>query len=310
MYLLLNENAAGGTAGNKWRRIINQINSRFDHLKVLSIYDKTSIDQILTEPYDEDNNKIIIAGGDGTINYFINKLLSAKNGKEVKSISVGVLGIGSSNDFCKPFNKESFINGVPTKINFEDAQLRDVGVLKYKSNNKMFSRYFLLNASIGVTAEANNIFNNPDKALKFLKKYFTSIAIICAAVKTIIKHKNFLVQIIFDSFDKYSFSISNLSIVKSPNFSGDLCYPIEADYNNGLYDVYLAHSMKRIQLINLLRSLGKKAFPQNNFTKYCRAPKIKVFSDSDFLVEFDGEVISTNYAEFSILKEYLKVCRN
>jgi diacylglycerol kinase (ATP) len=310
MYLLLNDKAAGGTAKKKWQRIKNKIQHRFDHLKIVNTYDQSVTEQILRELDTTNNNKIIIAGGDGTINYFINKLMEAKDEKEIKSISIGVLGIGSSNDFCKPFNKESFINRVPCRINFEDAQLRDVGIIKYRSNNGLLCKYFLLNASIGVTAEANNIFNNPDKVLKFLKKYFTSAAIIYAAVKTIINHKNFLAQITFDPFDKYSFRISNLSIVKSPNFSGNLCYPIEANYQNGLYDVYLAHSMRRNQLINLLRSLSNKIFPQSSSTKYCKAPKIKVRSENDFLVEFDGEVISTNYAEFSILKEYLKVCMN
>jgi diacylglycerol kinase (ATP) len=237
MYLLLNDKAAGGTAKKKWESIKNQIQARFDNLKIVNIYDQTAMEQILKELDKINENKVIIAGGDGTINYFINKLMEAKNENEIKSISIGVLGIGSSNDFCKPFNKESFINGVPCKINFKDAQLRDVGILKYRSNNGLLCKYFLLNASIGVTAEANNIFNNPDKVLKFLKKYFTSAAIIYSALKTIINHKNFLVQITFDPFDKYSFGISNLSIVKSPNFSGNLCYPIEANYQNGLYDV-------------------------------------------------------------------------
>jgi len=310
MYLLLNEKAAGGTAKKKWDRIKNHILKKFDHLKVINIFDQHAIDQILIEPNNENEQKVIIAGGDGTVNYFINKLLSVKNEKEMESISIGILGIGSSNDFCKPFNIKSFINGVPCKINFKDALLRDVGMIKYKSNNEMLSKYFLLNASIGVTAEANNIFNNTDIVLKFLKKHFTNLAILYAAVQTIIKHKNFVAQLSFGPFEKYSFHVSNLSIVKSPNFSGNLCYPIEADYHNGLYDVYLAHSMKRTQLINLLRSLGKKVFPKNNFTKYCKAPKIKVSSESNFLVEFDGEVISTNYAEFSLLKEHLKICKN
>jgi diacylglycerol kinase (ATP) len=236
--------------------------------------------------------------------------MEAKNENEIKSISIGVLGIGSSNDFCKPFNKESFINGVPCKINFKDAQLRDVGILKYRSDSGLLCKYFLLNASIGVTAEANNIFNNPDIVLRFLKKHFTNLAIMYAALKTILNHKNLIMQTTLGAYETYTYSISNLSIVKSPNFSGNLCYPIEANYQNGLYDVYLAHSMNKLKLINLLRFLSNKLFPQNNFTKYYKAPKIKITSESDFLVEFDGEVISTNYVEFSILKEYLKVCKN
>ena len=98
-------------------------------------------------------------------------------------------------------------------------------MIKYKVGSEFFHKYFLLNASMGVTAEANNLFNNPDAVLKFLKKHFTGLAILYAAFRTIFSYKNFEAKIIFDSYETYSFNISNLSIIKSPNISGDLSYP-------------------------------------------------------------------------------------
>ena len=212
--------------------------------------------------------------------------------------------------FISQFKEDNLINDIPVKVDFNSCEQRDVGVIKYKLGSEFLHKYFLLNASIGVTAEANNLFNKPDRVLKFFKKHFTGLAILYSAIKTIFSYKNFETKIIFDSYEAYSFNISNLSIIKSPNISGDLSYPSDADYQNGLYDIYLTHSMNKLDLITLLKSLANKDFPKNDKTKYCKTSKIKVTAEKNFLIEFDGETISTNYAEFSILNKYLNICTN
>jgi len=308
MNILLNTSAAGGNAEKKWDTMEDVILKRFNEVKVFDLHNENIMDNIIKEAIEKDDKDFIIAGGDGTVNYFINKMMEVLDEKEIKNIKIGVVGIGSSNDFCKPFSPEIFINNIPCKINFNNTQLRDLGVVKYKSGSQILHKYFILNASLGVTAEANNLFNNPDPILKFLKKHFASLAILYAAIKTIFSYNNFNAKIIFDSYETFSFPISNLSIIKNPNISGDLSYPGEADYQNGLYDIYLAHSMNKFNLINLLKSLSNKAFPKNEKTLHCKTSKIKVIAENNFLIEFDGEIISTNYAEFSILKKYLNIC--
>jgi diacylglycerol kinase (ATP) len=310
MNVIINKYAAGGTAEKKWELIKDLINQRFDNINLIDVQNQIGLANVIKEAIVEENKDFIIAGGDGTINLFLNKAIEIVGEKTIKLFRFGAIGIGSSNDFHKPFQADSTILGIPIKTNFKDSQLRDVGIIRYKSGLETLQKYFLLNASIGVTAEANNLFNHPDRILYFLKKRFTSLAILYAALRTIFTYKNSEVKISSDSTGRYSLPISNLSITKSPHFSGDLCYPNEADYQNGLYDIYLAHSMNKYDLIKLLTSLGKKTFPENKKTKHSRTSKIIISSKANFLIEFDGETITTNYAEFSILKEYLKICIN
>ena len=308
MYLILNKYAAGGRVEKKWEHVKDAIIQRFDNINIIDLQNHMTLETVIKEAFEKDDKDFIIAGGDGTINLFINKLIGTTDVKEIKDVRIGSIGIGSSNDFHKPIIKENLINEIPIKINFNSSEPRDVGVIKYRTGSEFLHKYFLLNASIGVTAEANNLFNKPDSILKILKKYFTPLAILYAAVKTIFAYKNYEAKIIFKSNEAYSFRISNLSIIKNPNFSGDLSYPGEANYQNGIYDVFLAHSMNKLDLINLLKSLSKKSFPKNGKTKYCTSSKIKITAENNFLIEFDGEIISTNCAEFSILNKYLNIC--
>jgi diacylglycerol kinase family enzyme len=310
MYLLLNKYAGGGSAEKKWKQIKNSIIQRFDNIHVIDLQNHLELENVIKEGIEKGDKDFIMAGGDGTINLFLNRIINFVDEKKIKLFRIGAIGIGSSNDFHKPLQKNSIISGFPTKINFKDSQLRDVGVIRYKSDEKFLKKYFLINASIGITAEANNFFNKPDFILKFLKRHFTPLAILYPALKKIFAYKNLESQIIYDSSETHSYSVSNLSIIKNPNFSGNLSYPCEADYQNGLFDIYLAHSMNKNNLISLLISLGKKIFPKNEKTKHSITSNITISSKSNFLIEFDGEIIATNYAEFSILKEYLNICTN
>jgi len=310
MYLILNKYAAGGSAAKKWEKVKKVIYKMFDDINVVDIDKSSLIDNVIKQLIKDSEKDFIIAGGDGTINKFINRLIKIVDKKDLENINIGAIGIGSSNDFHKPINKETLINEIPAKINFNRYEPRDVGMIKYKSGSETLNKYFLLNASIGVTAEANNLFNEPDPVLKFLKKYFVPMSILYAAVITIFTYKNFEAKIVFDSSETYSFRISNLSIIKNPNISSNLSYPSQANYQDGLYQIYLAHSMNKLDLIKLLSSLSKKGFPKNEKTKYCKTDKIKVTAENNFLIEFDGEIISTNYAEFSILNKYLNICTN
>ncbi len=308
MYLLLNTYAGGGSAKMKWKQIESAVQKKINEVKIINLGNSEDISKVIQEAEKNDDRDFIIAGGDGTINLFINDLINTIDSTEIIKYKIGAIGIGSSNDFHKPGHSENLINGIPSKIDFNRCEQRDVGLIKYKAGSEFFHKYFLLNASMGVTAEANNVFNSPDAVLKFLKKHFTGLAILYSALRTIFAYKNFEARIIFDTYETYSFNISNLSIIKNPNISGNLSYPGEANYQNGLYDIYLTHYMSKLDLINLLKSLSKKVFPQNGKTKYCKTSKLKVTSENNFLIEYDGETISTNYAEFSILNKYLNIC--
>ena len=132
---------------------------------------------------------IVSAGGDGSVHYLVNHLL--KDGKEYASnVTLGAIGLGSSNDFLKPFGEK--IKGIPVRINYSKGTLlHDTGMVTYMDDANLEQRkFFIVNASVGVTAKANWNFNNPDYFLRFLKKQKTSSTIVYADNTNVRKHSN------------------------------------------------------------------------------------------------------------------------
>jgi len=228
---------------------------------------------------------------------------------DLKQIKIGAVGIGSSNDFHKPFHPKNTIERVPYKLNFKDAVERDIGCLLYEKDSKTFKKYFLINASLGITAEGNNLFNNPDFTLRSLKKLNTQNAITYAVIKNILTYKNFKVTIGGNN-ESFTANISNMGILKSAFFTGKLRYQSDPLPDNGLFDVHLYESLSKVKLLKLFYNLsnGKPDISLNK--KFWRTDRIKISSEKEFAVEFDGEVITTKSAEFSVIPELIKVCIN
>lgn len=308
MVILVNKNSGGGTALNKWNQVYPKLNLN-DSSQPFFVGANGSVDEYVLEALHKGKTDFVIAGGDGSINYFLNQLINLVEPDILKEIKIGAIGIGSSNDFHKPFRSISIIEKIPCKINFNDAIHRDIGCLIFEKEGHLFKKYFLINASIGVTAEGNNLFNNPDFILRYLKRSNTQSAITYAAIKNIFTYKNFKVKMELNN-ESFTANISNLGIIKSPFFTGKLRYKSDPLPDNGLFDVHLYQSLSKMKLMNLFLALSKDKSDKSFNKKFWRADKIKISSQEEFAVEFDGEVITTKSVEFSVISRLIKVCVN
>lgn len=303
MLIIVNPYSAGGTALKKWEKVVQKI-PPFN--EVFFLDSNLKLDEIIQNSLSAGEDEFVAAGGDGTVNLLLNKLISIAGSENIHKIKLGAIGLGSSNDFHKPLNGFN----IPVKINFGNAEERDVGYINYCQNNTVIMKYFLINASLGITADANYFFNNPDNILEHLKELNTNLAIAYSALRTILKNKNKAIEINSKDTGYAKYNLTNLGVVKNPNFSGDLSYGGYAEYDNGKFDIHLCYDMKKIEIFNLLLKLTRHSFNLKNKAKSWSASEVEISSANPFSVEFDGEVVSTGRVKFGIIPKYLKVCHD
>jgi diacylglycerol kinase (ATP) len=304
MVIILNTNCCGGKGFEKWNQIKNDILN--SETQILQTNESGFLDK-LKEYIAKCETRFVSAGGDGTMNYLLNSLVGVASSDELKNITIGAIGIGSSNDFHKPFRSK--IGEIPVCIDFQHEYLRDVGVIKYDSDKGIVEKYFLINASVGITAQANNLFNKSDLILPKLKRFNTKTAIFYSAIKTMMTYRNLSIEIIIDG-DTLKTKLTNLGITKNPHFSGDFCYDSQTDYASGKFNVHLAHNMNKFEIVNLMKALISRSFSKLKKTKSWQTDRIKIASENNFAVEFDGEVVITNQVEFRVINKFIKVCGN
>ncbi len=292
----------------KWNRIHERI--RFAEPYNTFIAGRNgSMDKFITDSVKNGKTDFVIAGGDGTINHFLNRCIILLGPESLKQIRIGAVGVGSSNDFHKPFSNQNILKSIPFKLNFKNAVKRDVGCIKYENDGEILKKYFLINASLGITAEGNHFFNNPDFILKVLKRISTQSAITYAVIKNIFTYKNVSVKMEVND-ESFTADISNLGIIKSPFFTGSLRYQSDPLQDNGLFDVHLYESLSKANLLKLFFYLSKGKSDNSFNKKFRRTDRIKISSGKEFAVEFDGEVITAKYAEFFVIPGLIKVCIN
>jgi diacylglycerol kinase (ATP) len=304
--VFVNPWSCGGKGIGKWERIRPYLK---DDSNSFILNGKTRIKESIRDYYNHGITNFIAAGGDGTVNLLLNNLVNSLSPEELRRVSLGAIGIGSSNDFHKPFFEAKQYEGIPFRIDFNKAQYRDVGCVSYLDGSVRNRKYFIINASAGITAEANHLFNNPDIILSWLKKRNTGFAIIYTALKTILRFTNFTVSVSTSDGKKFITQLTNLGITKNPNFSGNLRYNSSADYTNGIFDLFLCSDMSKYESIKLLELLSKGNFDKVKKKQCWQADELNLHSEKKFFVEYDGEIILTDNVSFSVLPRFLKVCQ-
>lgn len=307
MLVLMNPYAAGGTAGKKWELVINEISTRLHGWSMYTLNGHSATAETIARALSIGETKFVAAGGDGTVNSVLNHLVRFATKSQMRHIRLGAIGLGSSNDFHKPFSSQT-VNNIPYKLDFPHARARDIGCVTFLDEGIWKSRHFLVNASCGLTAEANRFFNGTDTILGIMKRFHTPTAILYAALRTILQFRNFKATIASREGLDWRGNLTNLGVLKNPHFSGDLRYDIPVEIDNGQLAVALCENMGRIDLVRLLHSLSQGKFTGLPRTKSFFARSLSVEADGTFSVEADGETIQTTSARFTILPCRIKVC--
>ncbi|MEP7376657.1 MAG: diacylglycerol kinase family protein [Chitinophagaceae bacterium] len=308
-YIIINPNCHQGRGWKRWLSIKNDVLKQIPSAKELVTENGIDLNDQLSGLLQSNNEICLIsAGGDGSIHYLVNMLLRS-GGTGTPKVTLGAIGLGSSNDFLKPF--QSTIKNIPVRINIaKPTLLHDAGrVLYTDEKNIRKEKFFIVNASFGATAQGNWNFNNPGKLLKWLKKNSTAAAINYTAITTILSYNNSFCSMSFNGEEKYT-AISNINILKIPYVSGSLHYKQAILPDDGKLGLNICINMSKRELLQTLFNLEKGRFIETE-------KKISTYTDSFHLVsktpivfECDGETEKATDVQVSVIPQAIKLLHN
>jgi diacylglycerol kinase (ATP) len=307
IYVFLNPCSNDGKSLAQWDAIKGEVQNRIGKFEIEEILDPDEIISNVSKSVQKGKNMFIAAGGDGTVNLLLNAIMKLNNNPD---IAIGAIGLGSSNDFHKPFRKDAFIKGVPVKIDFKNAFPCDVIRIQYQNmTGSLNTRYCLINASIGLTAEANAFFNIHSLFMKMLQRMSVDIAILYAALRTVLIYRNTLCQLTVNNEEEQNYFITNLGIIKNPHFTGTLCYDTAIEPDDGKLGINLCMGLSLCERIGMLLALYNHRFKDRPKTRSWLATRLSLKSDDFFALEMDGEVIHTNSAQFDVMPRRVRCCK-
>jgi diacylglycerol kinase family enzyme len=307
LLVLLNTRAGHGAAASRWEAVRGALVDRAaGQLDVRETGSPDAVGAAVREAVGRGERVIVAAGGDGTVNLVVNALMALD---DPGAAALGAVGLGSSNDFHKPFAERSFVAGVPVRADCANAAPRDVIRVAFSDGGPVAVRHAIANASIGITAEANAAFNSPSAFVRAASRVSVNAGIVAAVVGTIAAWHDVECRLALDGEDLGVFSVSNLGLIKNPHFAGSFCYDTPVAPDDGRMGVSLCERLTRFQVLATLAALSRRRFSGRPKTRSWTAARALVEAERAFALETDGEVARARRAEFGVVPRAIRCCR-
>lgn len=306
MRVFLNPGATYGTGVARWRRLEGELHERVGEFEVEEL-DVTSLPERLSEAVARGERRFVAAGGDGSVGALVNAMMTLP---EDADVTLGAVGLGSSNDFHKPFDASSLIAGMPVAVDFDGASERDVIRIEYKrKDGGSRTVHAIVNASAGVTAEANAAFNEPNAFIRAARAISVDAAISAAVLTTLATYGDLTCALSVDGGEAEMVSVTNLGVYKNPHFGGTLCYDTAVGRDDGRLGVGLCEGLTRLRTVATLSALRRGSFSGRPGTRALVAREVSMDADREFALEADGETVRATGARFSVDQRRLRCCR-
>jgi len=234
---------------------------------------------------------VIAAGGDGTVNEVINGLMRARADGFVKP-ALGVLGIGTGNDFAESLNLPGNLENSIQAIMRNTRRLVDVGFLKGCSVPD--GRYFGNCVGIGFDAAGGVLAEKITWARGLL-------AYLIAALQNIfIYYKAPTLEIQLDA-ETITMPSLLVSIMNGKRIGGGFWTAPNASLDDGLFDLCIAEEVSRPRMLTLLPHFlkGTQATQPEIQMKRTRVVKIRAIQGV-MPIQTDGEILSDACQEVTI----------
>jgi diacylglycerol kinase family enzyme len=307
MLVFVNPCAGYGRAKAQWSRLQRELGRRCVADDVITVMETgPQLDEQIGEAIESGERFLVAAGGDGTVHLVVNAVMRLPDGLR-RGLSFGAIGLGSSNDFHKPMRAENTVEGVPVRINLRSMIRHNLVKFTWNEDRRTVTEYSIVNASIGLVADANRLFNNGDRALRWVKSLSIAAAIRYSALKTLIIGRDRCVRLSVDGVARER-TVSNLGIIINPHFGGDCRYDTPISPDGDFMRVNLCEDMSPWRKLCTFRALERGRFAGLPGTSGWECSRVEVESLTPFTLELDGEVRQTQSVTAEFIKGGLAVC--
>ncbi|WP_304509654.1 YegS/Rv2252/BmrU family lipid kinase [Anaerotignum sp.] len=267
--LIYNPNAGNQVFKNNLDVIIEKFQKKGYLVSPFRIGKGIDLNELFQRINPEQYKKILISGGDGTINQVLNAMLN--NGI---NLPIGIYPAGTANDFAQNFNLPTSVDEITDIYTRENYTYADIG--------RINERYFINVASVGCLVDVSQ---RTDTKLKssfgIFSYYFKGIEEFQKLKPVKIKMESD--QFIFDG-EAYFMIIMN---GKSAGGFKKIA-PLSV-YNDGLLDIYIFKKCPLIDLMSLVGKVLKGEHDSSPYVIYFQSSKLTVMCDENIGTDLDGE---------------------
>jgi YegS/Rv2252/BmrU family lipid kinase len=297
---IVNRAAGGGKTEKEWPRIsqlLDQYQIPFEpHFTNRRLHASIIARNKIKEGY----SKIIVVGGDGTMNEVINGVFAQRR-LQTTEVMLGMISVGTGNDWARMFNIPADYEGAVRTIKEQKTFIQDAGLVSYRKNGKEWKRYFINIAGMGFGAkvvERTNRMKERGKSGPTL--YFYNMLL------SLVRYKSQKADIEIDgtSYARKIFAL-NVGIGK---YNGGGMIPLpHAVADDGLYSITLIKKVGKLNLLVNIKRLYNGSIAKHSKVETYMAKSIQIDSSARLKVETDGETLGHGPLSFQIIPRSVRI---
>jgi YegS/Rv2252/BmrU family lipid kinase len=297
---IVNSTAGGGKTGRDWPLIESLLHRHGIRFEPFLTGRRLHASVIARNKIQEGYSKIIVVGGDGTMNEVINGVFAQKRIRTTE-VMLGMISVGTGNDWARMFHIPADYEEAVRTIKKQKTFIQDAGLVRYVKNGKEWNRYFVNIAGMGFGARVVERANRmKDRGKHGQMLYFYNI------FSSLLRYRSMMARISIDgtTFDRKVFLI-NVGIGKY-NGGGMIQVP-HAIADDGLYSITLIRKMGKLNVIANIKRLYNGSITKHSKVETYMARSVLIDGPALLKIETDGESLGHGPMQFQIIPRSVRV---
>ncbi len=297
---IVNKTAGGGKTERDWPEIEQYLHKYEIKFEPYFTSRRLHAAIIARNKIKEGYARIIVVGGDGTMNEVINGLFSQGH-IQTAEVMLGMISVGTGNDWARMFNIPRGYDEAVRTIKEQRTFIQDAGLVQYHKNGKVWNRYFINIAGMGFGArvvERSNRMKDKGKSSSLL--YFYNMFASLLGYKA----QEADIEIDGKSFNRNIFAV-NVGICKY-NGGGMIQVP-HAVADDGLYSITLIKKIGKLNLLANMKRLYNGKIVNHSRVETYMGQSIQIAGSRKLEIETDGETLGQGPASFKIIPKSVQV---
>jgi YegS/Rv2252/BmrU family lipid kinase len=273
-------------------------NANIEVFETLSKNDAVSLASKATNQYPD---LILAAGGDGTLNQVVNGVLTGRE-METKLPVIGLIPMGSGNDFARTAGPKAGIEQLITLIGRFQPKKIDVGNIRFtpfvNGDAARTNQYFVNVADIGMGPMV------VDKVLKSGRSFGHAVAYYKSILSTFISYRPMIVNVTTPGWS-WEGKLRTLAIGNGKYYGHGLCIAPDAIMDDRLFNIFISGDVSVFDFIRFSGALKKGRHVHLPEVHYKTATSLEFTSDKPCMIEGDGEILGQLPARVQLIERQL-----
>ncbi len=298
--VVVNPRSRNGATGRRWAAVERKLRAALGPLEVERTAGRRDAERIAREAVRAGVDRLVVAGGDGTLSEVATGLLAAGLGGYAE---IGVLPLGSGGDFARTLGIPRPIDAAIACLATSKSRPVDAARVSYRDRTGSEATVYCMNvASFGMSGLVVELVDGASNKLGGTASY------LMGTLRALARHRCRPVSLRIDGVPVFDGPLTFAVVANGRFFGGGMLVAPEARVDDARLDVVIVGALGKARLLSRLPAVYRGAHLRDPAVQVHRGRVVEADArPGEVSLEIDGEPLGTLPARIELLPGAVRV---